>query len=112
MMLRVKQLLALSMTLAALALTGACAEAGPADARADATPAPRSSGVATEPVLATNLFLENFDAWRLHIAADADERAFETIPWLPSFAAGLAAAAEQERPLLMWGMNGHPLGCT
>lgn len=38
--------------------------------------------------------------------------AWETIPWHASFSDGLIAADRAERPLLLWLMNGHPLGCT
>lgn len=53
-----------------------------------------------------------FGAWRRHIRPSADELRWEAIPWQASFAAGLRAASEQGRPLLLWAMNGHPLGCT
>jgi hypothetical protein len=34
------------------------------------------------------------------------------MPWLLTFGEGMLAASEQEKPLLFWAMNGHPLGCT
>ena len=55
----------------------------------------------------------NFDAWRAHIRATADERApLDSLPWQPSFADGLREGAAQQKPVLLWTMNGHPLGCT
>lgn len=51
-------------------------------------------------------------AWRDHILPTHAERAWERIEWLPSFTAGLRRADEVNRPLLLWVMNGHPLGCT
>ena len=54
----------------------------------------------------------NFAAWRTHIEPGADELVWEQIPWHSTFADGLAAASEQQKPLLFWAMNGHPLGCT
>jgi hypothetical protein len=34
------------------------------------------------------------------------------VPWLASFAEGVRAADAARKPLLLWIMNGHPLGCT
>jgi hypothetical protein len=42
----------------------------------------------------------------------AAELAYESIPWLPTAPDGVRAAREQDRPLLLWAMNGHPLGCV
>lgn len=51
-------------------------------------------------------------AWRAYVQPTPHELRWQQIPWLPSFADGLAAARDQDRPLLLWVMNGHPLGCT
>lgn len=40
------------------------------------------------------------------------ELSWETIPWIPAFGDGLERAAEAQKPVLLWVMNGHPLGCT
>ena len=55
---------------------------------------------------------EDVERWRDHIRPAAEDLAFEAIQWIPSFAEGLREADRQERPLLFWAMNGHPLGCT
>jgi len=52
------------------------------------------------------------DLWRDHILAPEAELAWEKIQWHPSFLTGLREAARLEKPLLLWVMNGHPLGCT
>lgn len=52
------------------------------------------------------------ESWREYLRPTAEEAAFEAIPWLPTFADGLKAADEAQLPLLLWVMNGHPLGCT
>lgn len=52
------------------------------------------------------------DEWCALLEPEAEARAWQSIPWRTSFHAGLAAAAESKRPLLLWLMNGHPLGCT
>lgn len=53
-----------------------------------------------------------YRAWRKYLRPTTEEAAFEAIPWLPTFADGLKAAEEAQLPLLLWVMNGHPLGCT
>lgn len=50
--------------------------------------------------------------WHALVRPRASELSWERIPWLPSFAEGLERAAREQRPLLLWAMNGHPLGCT
>ena len=54
----------------------------------------------------------SFEAWRAHLAPRPDELAWESLPWLTCYSDGVLAAQEQRRPLLLWVMNGHPLGCT
>ena len=53
-----------------------------------------------------------FLAWVRYVLPRESELAWEEIPWLPSFAEGMRAAGERGAPLLLWLMNGHPLGCT
>ncbi len=55
---------------------------------------------------------DTFGAWRSFIVPGADERQDEQIDWAPSLAEGLKRAHGQRKPLLLWVMNGHPLGCT
>ena len=50
--------------------------------------------------------------WRERILPAESELAWMKIPWRPSFHEGLLEARSQGRPLLLWVMNGHPLGCT
>ena len=63
--------------------------------------------------------LPNFDlssatipAWREHILPTDAELAWQKIGWLPTFTEGLVRADASDRPVLLWVMNGHPLGCT
>ena len=37
---------------------------------------------------------------------------WRTIPWRVDLLAARAEAARSGRPLMIWAMNGHPLGCT
>lgn len=54
----------------------------------------------------------SFEAWRDVIRAAPGELEWQDLPWETSYHAGLVAAAEGEKPLLLWAMNGHPMGCT
>jgi hypothetical protein len=55
---------------------------------------------------------ENYQAWRDHILPVEKELGWDQIPWLTTFKDGIVAADKEEKPLLLWTMNGHPLGCT
>jgi len=50
--------------------------------------------------------------WRTLIEPAPAELAWTEIPWRTSFWSALSEAQASERPLLLWAMNGHPLGCT
>jgi hypothetical protein len=50
--------------------------------------------------------------WQSYLEPDSDELAFQRIPWLPTYVEGVHRADTERRPLLLWIMNGHPLGCT
>lgn len=54
----------------------------------------------------------NYQTWRDHILPDLSEMAWDKIPWLSTFHDGILAADAADKPLLLWTMNGHPLGCT
>lgn len=49
---------------------------------------------------------------REFVVPDLDELAAETIPWRTTFRQGALEADALDRPVLLWAMNGHPLGCT
>ncbi|MEC7725506.1 MAG: hypothetical protein VYD05_08335 [Planctomycetota bacterium] len=61
---------------------------------------------------ATALTRADLPAWRAHLAPRPAEVAWRQIPWHQSMGAGLREAADLGRPMLLWLMNGHPLGCT
>jgi len=50
--------------------------------------------------------------WMEHLQPTAKESAFATLEWRPTFAQGVLDANQARLPLLLWVMNGHPLGCT
>ncbi len=51
--------------------------------------------------------------WRdLHRQLDPPPALWQSIPWKISLVAAREQAAETGRPLFIWAMDGHPLGCT
>jgi hypothetical protein len=68
--------------------------------------------LALQDLVVPELRASNLEAWREHIRPVAAEVAFEEIDWIDDFARGIRASDEQQKPLLFWAMNGHPLGCT
>ncbi len=55
---------------------------------------------------------DNYASIREQILPKQSELAWMQIPWRPSFHEGVAEARAQGKPVLLWVMNGHPLGCT
>jgi hypothetical protein len=55
---------------------------------------------------------DSMPAWRNHIAPKSAESRWQAIGWRQTVSDGLRDAAVADRPLLLWLMNGHPLGCT
>ena len=51
-------------------------------------------------------------AWSTAIEPDEVEAAFRAIPWRNELAPAIEEAKVLGRPILLWTMNGHPLGCT
>lgn len=49
---------------------------------------------------------------RAHVLPDAEELAWKALGWRASLWAGVVDAQAAEKPILLWAMNGHPLGCT
>ena len=54
------------------------------------------------------------DFARLHslIKPTASESKWAEIPWLTSLWEARQRAAQDGKPILLWEMDGHPLGCT
>jgi hypothetical protein len=55
---------------------------------------------------------QNYADWCKHILPDTGQLAWQQIPWATTFKDGIVAADVAGKPLLLWTMNGHPLGCT
>lgn len=55
---------------------------------------------------------ENFARWRDYLRPKSEELAFCDIPWRPTLWDAVLEAQRQDKPILLWAMNGHPLACT
>ena len=49
---------------------------------------------------------------RLHSELQPGEQPWRTIPWKISLLEARTRAAKERKPLFIWAMDGHPLGCT
>jgi len=55
---------------------------------------------------------KDYSVWRNYILPSEKERIFLSLPWQRTFADGIVEANRVDKPVLLWTMNGHPLGCT
>ena len=55
---------------------------------------------------------ESFEKDRAYIVPKPQEMVWREIPWRPVFWDAVIEAQQKEKPVLLWGMNGHPLACT
>lgn len=46
------------------------------------------------------------------IVPTAEERAWRALPWQAELRSALRQASERGMPVVLWAMNGHPLGQT
>ena len=54
----------------------------------------------------------NLQRWLEYLAPARQEVQYEELPWRPTFWEAVTEAARTDKPILLWAMNGHPLGCT
>jgi hypothetical protein len=55
---------------------------------------------------------DDFEQLRKLVKPDVDEQVWMQIPWLTSLWEARRQAAANGKPILLWEMDGHPLGCT
>ncbi|MFT4649230.1 MAG: hypothetical protein ACI87O_002460 [Planctomycetota bacterium] len=55
---------------------------------------------------------ENLDSILAQILPDESELLWKDVDWRVSLADGIADAQVAKKPILLWAMNGHPLGCV
>ena len=58
------------------------------------------------------LSADTVDRWRDYILPDETETVWRAIPWRESYWQAVMDAHAERKPVLLWTMNGHPLGCT
>ena len=56
--------------------------------------------------------LDEDEFQKLHQELYQKDEAWQSIPWKSSLLEAQQLAAEEEKPLFIWAMDGHPLGCT
>ena len=49
---------------------------------------------------------------QLHRQLQPPKETYKSIPWRISLLEARGVAARQKKPLFIWAMDGHPLGCT
>jgi hypothetical protein len=54
----------------------------------------------------------DFDAIRKVVLPHGDESVWTQIPWGADLWQARRRAAAEGKPILLWEMDGHPLGCT
>jgi hypothetical protein len=64
-------------------------------------------GRAAEPISG-----DDFTQLRSLVKPDASEEKWMQVPWLSSLWEARKRAAAEGKPILLWEMDGHPLGCT
>lgn len=62
--------------------------------------------------LAEELNEKTFAVLRDRIRPKTAEVCYQTVDWLPTFWDGVIVAQKEDKPILLWAMNGHPLACT
>ena len=72
-----------------------------------ACPAARAQAPALKPVVSDAEFADLMATVRPR----AGEDQFATIPWMTSLWDARVKAAAEGKPILLWEMDGHPLGC-
>jgi hypothetical protein len=60
----------------------------------------------------TTLTWKTYDKVRDYVLPTEKEIGWQAIPWRSDFGQALAEASHKDMPLLIWAMNGDPLGCT
>jgi hypothetical protein len=55
---------------------------------------------------------EQFATLYAYIIPKQSELTWRTIGWRESLGQAWREARNQDKPILFWAMNGHPLGCT
>ena len=88
----------ISLAVATLALVAAASVAGPPDlTKTKSAPEPTAS---------------NFERLRDAVLPERSELVWKQLGWHVSLWDAVIEAQAKDKPILLWAMNGHPLGCT
>lgn len=60
---------------------------------------------------ANSLTIANFETLHRELQPSG-EKVWRTIPWETDLLKAQAKAAKEKKPIFIWAMDGHPLGCT
>jgi hypothetical protein len=63
-------------------------------------------------LLAQDLTDKTYDRLRDQILPTKEEAVWKAIPWRSTLWDALVDAQKEDKPILIWAMNGHPLACT
>jgi hypothetical protein len=69
---------------------------------------PATAVAVVAPPLDTTTFAELRD----FVRPTKEETAWRDLGWHPTLWGAVVAAHRAKKPILLWAMNGHPLGCT
>lgn len=67
--------------------------------------------LARSPVVAADLSEEQFKHWHASLRPKPNAL-WRSVPWKTNVLDGQRQAAEDDKPIFIWAMDGHPLGCT
>jgi hypothetical protein len=59
-----------------------------------------------------SLDASNFKQWFTAIVPTAEDCSFQDLTWRPSLWKAVVEANKDDKPILLWTMNGHPMACT
>lgn len=72
-----------------------------------------SAAIAATAQLPVHAQLDRAEFERLHAALQPDEtETWRQIPWKVSVLEAQRSAAAEGKPIFIWAMDGHPLGCV
>jgi len=61
---------------------------------------------------AQDLTDKTYDSIKAHVLPKPAELKWTNIPWRTTYWEGVIDAQKADKPILLWAMNGHALGCT
>lgn len=54
----------------------------------------------------------SWEHWRDYLVPPRAEQTWLDVDWRPEFWGAVREGQAERKPVLLWAMNGHPLGCT